>query len=137
MIATRMLRGRRALSTSVRVLLRQRPRPNEAVTVDNFYITHGGCGPPAAVCAAGQLGNSADDLLYCRTLYLSVDPFLRCRFNEITGVDYTKPFEVGAPLSSAGIGEVLACGPRAKERGFASGDLVLQPFDAWPWQTSC
>ena len=40
-------------------------------------------------CAAGQL--SAADMLYCRTLYLSVDPFLRCRFNESTGVDYTQP----------------------------------------------
>ena len=81
--------GRRALSTGVRVLLRKRPAANQPVTKRCFELREGGCGPAAAVCAAGQL--SAADMLYCRTLYLSVDPFLRCRFNESTGVDYTQP----------------------------------------------
>ena len=67
---------------------------------------------------------------------VSVDPFLRCRFNESTGVAYTKPYEVGLPLTSAGIGQVLACGGEAQRQGFAAGDLVLQPFDSWPWATA-
>ena len=119
----------------IQVNLRQRPEPNEPVTDACFEVKEGGCGPPAPVCAAGQLGSSATDTLFCRTLYLSVDPFLRCRFNErctrshlipsspipchhtprlrdvaslgSTGVDYTQPYAVGAPISSAGIGQVL------------------------------
>ena len=126
--------GRRALSTGVRVLLRKRPEANQPVTEHCFELREGGCGPAAAVCAAGQL--SAPDMLYCRTLYLSVDPFLRCRFNESTGVDYTQPYQLGEPLTSAGIGQVIACGQRATERGLAAGDLVLQPFDAWPWASA-
>ena len=73
----------------MRVLLRKRPAANQPVTERCFELREGGCGPAAAVCAAGQL--SAADMLYCRTLYLSVDPFLRCRFNESTGVDYMQP----------------------------------------------
>ena len=126
--------GRRSLSTGVRVMLRKRPEANQPVTEHCFELREGGCGPTAAVCAAGQL--SAPDMLYCRTLYLSVDPFLRCRFNESTGVDYTQPYQLGEPLTSAGIGQVIACGQRASERGFAAGDLVLQPFDAWPWASA-
>ena len=126
--------SRRSLSTGVRVLLRKRPEANQPVTEHCFELREGGCGPAAAVCAAGQL--SAPDMLYCRTLYLSVDPFLRCRFNESTGVDYTQPYQLGEPLTSAGIGQVIACGQRASERGFAAGDLVLQPFDAWPWASA-
>ena len=121
-----MRAGRRALSTGVRVLLRKRPAANQPVTEHCFELREGGCGPVAA----------AEDMLYCRTLYLSVDPFLRCRFNESTGVDYTQPYQPGEPLTSAGIGQVIACGQRASERGFAAGDLVLQPFDAWPWASA-
>ena len=121
-----MRAGRRALSTGVRVLLRKRPAANQPVTEHCFELREGGCGPVAA----------AEDMLYCRTLYLSVDPFLRCRFNESTGVDYTQPYQPGEPLTSAGIGQVIACGQRATERGFAAGDLVLQPFDAWPWASA-
>lgn len=121
-----MRSGRRALSTGVRVLLRKRPAANQPVTEHCFELREGGCGPVAA----------AEDMLYCRTLYLSVDPFLRCRFNESTGVDYTQPYQPGEPLTSAGIGQVIACGQRATERGFAAGDLVLQPFDAWPWASA-
>ena len=97
-----MRAGRRALSTGVRVLLRKRPAANQPVTEHCFELREGGCGPVAAA-----------DMLYCRTLYLSVDPFLRCRFNESTGVDYTQPYQPGEPLTSAGIGQVIACGQRA------------------------
>ena len=123
-------------SAGVRILLRHRPLPNQPVTSECFEVAEGGCGPPAAVCAAGGLSGGADELLYCRTLYVSVDPYLRCRFNEDTGVEYTQPYDVGATITSAGIGQVLACGAKAAQQGFAPGDLVLQPFDAWPWATA-
>lgn len=131
---------RRHLSTSasagLRILLRKRPVANQPVTMDCFDLRKGGCGPPAPVCAAGALGSSSADMLYCRTLMVSVDPFLRCRFNEATGVDYTSPYDLAAPITSAGIGQVLACGSHARLQGFRAGDLVLQPFDAWPWATA-
>ena len=80
---------RRHLSTSasagLRILLGKRPVANQPVTVDCFDLRKGGCGPPAPVCAAGALGSLSADMLYCRTLLVSVDPFLRCRFNEATG----------------------------------------------------
>ncbi|EOD26633.1 prostaglandin reductase-like protein [Emiliania huxleyi CCMP1516] len=69
----------------------------------------------------------------CRTVYLSVDPFLRCRFNASTGVDYTQPYALGEPIASAGIGEVLQVGDAV--RGPAPGDLVVEPFDSFPWQS--
>ena len=46
--------------------------------------------------------------LRCTTLLLSVDPFLRCRFNADPGVAYTSAYEIDAPIASAGIGIVNA-----------------------------
>ena len=123
-------------ASGVRVLLRRRPSPGEPVSDSCFELREGGCGPPAAICAAGSLAHNASDSLYCRTLFVSVDPYLRCRFNESTGVAYTQPYGLGEVITSAGIGEVLACGAAAAKRGFAAGDLVLQPFDSWPWATA-
>lgn len=65
---------------------------------------------------------------------VSVDPFLRCRFNEDTGVDYTAPYEVGGLISSAGIGVVEEVPEGDGESGgLRVGDVVLEPFDSWPW----
>ena len=141
MMLRRSARARLLSSTAagagVRVLLAKRPLANEPIAMEHLYVRQGGCLPLAPVCAAGSLGSASASDLYCRTLMVSVDPFLRCRFNESTGVEYTAPYEVdGSPLSSAGIGVVLACGVDAAHQGFAAGDLVLQPFDAWPWATA-
>ncbi len=56
-------------------------------------------------------------LLY-RTLFLSVDPYLRGRMNE--GKSYAPPFAVGAPFVSGFVGEVL----RSDNEKFKTGDLV-------------
>jgi len=105
--------------TSPGIVLRGRPPPNTPVTADHFGEQD------------VSLGESptAPHLLV-ETLYLSIDPYLRCRFNPQTGVDYTAPFELGKPLTSGGIGYVLD----SSLPGFASGDIVLDPFDGWPWQ---
>ena len=42
-------------------------------------------------------------------------------------------YEVGAPISSAGIGFVQLCGRNVT--GLKEGDLVIDPFDGWPWRS--
>lgn len=108
-------------SDSIHIQLARRPAAGEAVSRDHFRTV---AAPPPKALAA--------DEVRCDTLYLSVDPFLRCRFNEDTGVDYTQPYQVGESITSAGIGIVT----ESAVVGYAKGDVVLQPFDAWPWQTS-
>lgn len=40
---------------------------------------------------ADEDGRVPEGHVLVRTMWLSVDPFMRCRFNESTGVDYTAP----------------------------------------------
>jgi NADPH-dependent curcumin reductase CurA len=54
-----------------------------------------------------------------RNLYMSVDPYMRSRMNDVRS--YTSPFQVGKALSGAAVGEVLES--RAEE--LEPGDLVL------------
>ncbi|KAL1506990.1 hypothetical protein AB1Y20_007853 [Prymnesium parvum] len=108
------------------VRLRARPPPNCAVAPHHFALDASHTLPPAP----------PPGTLRCRTLYLSVDPFLRCRFNAHTGVAYTLPYAVGGPLSSAGLGVVLAVGD-GLHAAFRAGDLVVDPFDGWEWAAEC
>eukprot|EP00668_Euglena_longa_P029270 GGOE01036616.1.p1 GENE.GGOE01036616.1~~GGOE01036616.1.p1 ORF type:complete len:443 (+),score=97.60 GGOE01036616.1:180-1331(+) len=103
------------------VILRSRPPPNTPVTVGNFD------GVDVPVDCYG--GSPAMPHVMAETLYFSIDPYLRCRFNAHPGVDYTTPYTIGQPLSSAGIGCVM----ESTVPGLAAGDLVLD-LDGWPWQ---
>tara|TARA_R110002050_G_scaffold251885_3_gene390159 strand:+ start:793 stop:1125 length:333 start_codon:yes stop_codon:yes gene_type:complete len=53
-----------------------------------------------------------DDLkdgdILAQTLYLSVDPYMRCRMNSDTGVGYMKAWSVGAAGDGGGVGRVIA-----------------------------
>jgi NADPH-dependent curcumin reductase CurA len=61
-----------------------------------------------------------------RTLWLSLDPYMRGRMS--TGRSYAKPTEVGEPMPGQAVGEVVASGdPR-----FAPGDHVVGQLG---WQT--
>ena len=96
---TRALRAsRRALHSEV--VLRRRPAANQPVCLSCFEPRPQPLPPRTP----------APHEVLCRTVYLSVDPFLRCRFNASTGVDYTQPYALGEPIASAGIGEVLQVG---------------------------
>ncbi|XP_066540606.1 prostaglandin reductase 2 [Hoplias malabaricus] len=64
-----------------------------------------------------------------RTLYLSVDPYMRCRMNEDTGADYLLPWKLGVCVDGGGVGVVEA----SKNQTFAIGDIVTS--FTWPWQT--
>src|SRR5678809_1186265 len=60
----------------------------------------------------------ADGQVLIKTLYISVDPYLRGRMRE--GRSYVAPFEVGQVIVSGVVGEVVES--RAPE--FAQGDIV-------------
>ncbi|NXG49882.1 PTGR2 reductase, partial [Psilopogon haemacephalus] len=64
-----------------------------------------------------------------RTLYLSVDPYMRCRMNEDTGSDYLLPWQLSEVADGGGIGVV----EESKQDNLAKGDFVTS-FN-WPWQT--
>ncbi|TFH00043.1 MAG: NADP-dependent oxidoreductase [Calditrichales bacterium] len=59
-----------------------------------------------------------------RTRYLSVDPYMRNRMNNVES--YVAPFEVGAPIHSDGIAEVV----ESNDPELKVGDLVYGSF-AW------
>ncbi len=59
-----------------------------------------------------------------RNLWLSVDPYMRGRMNDVKS--YVPPFQVGEPMEGGAIGEVV----ESKADGFAPGDLV-QHMAGW------
>ena len=74
----------------------------------------------------------ASRALVVRTMYLSVDPYMRCRFNDETGADYVSPFALEEPLTSAGIGEVVAVGGGLVGE-YSVGDVIVEGSFHWPW----
>ncbi|HKB66434.1 MAG TPA: NADP-dependent oxidoreductase [Pyrinomonadaceae bacterium] len=81
-------------------------RPAGMPTVDNFNIVD---------ADTPQLN---DGEVLVRTLYISVDPYLRGRMRE--GRSYVPPFQIGEVIRSGVVGEVIES--RAPE--FAPGDIV-------------
>jgi len=61
-------------------------------------------------------------------LALSVDPYMRCRFNEKTGADYLTPFQAGEPIRSGGVVKVL----QSKHENFNAGDILVSQMHM-PW----
>eukprot|EP00039_Didymoeca_costata_P021684 m.2764 g.2764 ORF g.2764 m.2764 type:complete len:218 (+) comp2585_c0_seq1:118-771(+) len=104
------------------VLARPAPR-HEAVTRKNFEITN------------ARTDDVGDDALLCETLILSVDPYMRCRFfPDGTGVDYVDSFQVGEPITSAGIGRVVKVGKNLQDK-YNVNDIVADGAFGWPWAT--
>lgn len=64
-----------------------------------------------------------------KTLYLSVDPYMRCRMNEDTGADYLQPWPLSESVDGGGLGLVQS----SLCSSFSEGDVVTS-FN-WPWQT--
>ncbi len=59
-----------------------------------------------------------DGEVLVRTLYISVDPYLRGRMRE--GRSYIPPFEVGQVIESGALGEVI----ESRSPKFQDGDIV-------------
>ena len=66
----------------------------------------------------------ADGRIRVRNLWLSVDPYMRGRMNDVKS--YVPPFELGQPMEGGAIGEVT----ESNAEGFAPGDLV-QHMAGW------
>ncbi len=66
-----------------------------------------------------ELPPPADGQLLVRNLYMSVDPYMRGRMNDVKS--YVPPFQIGQPLDGGAVGEVV----ESRADGFAPGDLVL------------
>ncbi|KAM4690521.1 prostaglandin reductase 2-like [Rhinophrynus dorsalis] len=66
-----------------------------------------------------------------RTLYLALDPYMRCQMKEDPGADYMVPFKINQVLEGGGIGVVEV----SRTSHITPGDLVKS--DYWPWQTKC
>jgi len=90
--------------TNTRVLLKSRP---EALpTSDNFELDR----RPVAELGDGEI--------LVRNVYLSVDPYMRGRMNEVKS--YIPPFVVNEPLEGGVVGQVMA----SRNDGFSEGDWV-------------
>lgn len=82
-------------------------RPSGWPTEANFAMTE----VPSAELADGQVR--------VRNLFMSVDPYMRGRMNDVKS--YLPPFRVGEPLEGGAVGEVT----ETRSPGLAAGDLVL------------
>ena len=60
-----------------------------------------------------------DGMIRVRNRWLSVDPYMRGRMNDVKS--YVPSFQLGEPMDGGAIGEVT----ESKAEGFAPGDLVL------------
>lgn len=91
--------------TNKRILLAS--RPDGWVTPDNFELDEQPIGEPAA----GEV--------LCRNLFLSVDPYMRGRMNDVKS--YVPPFQLGAPLAGGAVAEVV----ESRADGIKRGDHVV------------
>jgi NADPH-dependent curcumin reductase CurA len=60
-----------------------------------------------------------DGQIRVRNRWLSVDPYMRGRMNDMKS--YVPPYQIGAPMEGAAVGEVV----ESRAAGFAPGDRVL------------
>jgi len=82
-------------------------RPDGMPTADNFELKESDL-PPVG-----------DGMIRVRNRWLSVDPYMRGRMNDVKS--YVPPFQLGQPLEGGAVGEVV----ESKAQGFSAGDLVL------------
>lgn len=82
-------------------------RPSGWVTPDNFELTEATTGEPG------------DGEVLVRNIFLSVDPYMRSRMNDIKS--YIPPFQIGEVLQAAVVGQVVA----SNFDVIAEGDFVM------------
>jgi hypothetical protein len=78
-----------------------------------------------------EMPTAKDGELLLKTLYVSVDPYLRGRMNDTKS--YVPPFELNKPIQSGVIAEVMDC---KNTVGFKKGDFVFGNLDWKEYQTS-
>ncbi|KAM4690520.1 prostaglandin reductase 2 [Rhinophrynus dorsalis] len=95
-------------------------RIEENPVAENFHLEE--------LSVSGEL---MDGQVLVRTLYLALDPFMRCQMKEDPGTDIMAPFKINQVLEGGGIGVVEV----SRTSHLTPGDLVKS--DYWPWQTKC
>lgn len=68
--------------------------------------------------AETPLPEPADGEVLVRNAFISVDPYMRGRMNDVKS--YVPPFQIGEPLTGGAVGEVVA----SRAEGIAEGDWV-------------
>ncbi|XP_038149291.1 prostaglandin reductase 2 [Cyprinodon tularosa] len=101
-----------------RVVLDCRPGKNGEPSPGNFRLEQISLTP-----------DLKDGEVLVRTLYLSVDPYMRCQMNEDSGADYLTPWQLSECVDGGGVGVVETSSCSA----LAEGDVITS-FN-WPWQT--
>ncbi|XP_069321208.1 prostaglandin reductase 2 isoform X2 [Eulemur rufifrons] len=101
-----------------RVVLNSRPGKNGNPVAENFRMEE-----------VSLPDNINEGQVRVRTLYLSVDPYMRCRMNEDTGTDYITPWQLSQVVDGGGIGII----EESKHKNLTKGDFVTSFY--WPWQT--
>jgi NADPH-dependent curcumin reductase CurA len=82
-------------------------RPTGSPTAENFALTE------------TDRPELAEDQIRVRNLFMSVDPYMRNRMNDVKS--YVPPFRLGEALQGGAVGEVT----ESRSADFAAGDLVL------------
>jgi NADPH-dependent curcumin reductase CurA len=82
-------------------------------------------GPDTFQFVSSDIPEPREGQVLIRTLWLSVDPYMRGRMNDVKS--YTPPFPVGEPIRGGGIGEVVA----SRHPAYRPGDLITGDL---PWQ---
>jgi NADPH-dependent curcumin reductase len=75
---------------------------------------------------AAPLPTPGEGEILCRTIYLSIDPYMRGRMSDRKS--YTASVEIGQPMVGGTVSEVV----ESRHPGFAAGDIVL---GSGGWQT--
>ncbi|KAL0969755.1 hypothetical protein UPYG_G00231850 [Umbra pygmaea] len=101
-----------------RVLLNSRPGSNGEPVPSNFRVEEATVQPDLK---EGQV--------LIRTLFLSVDPYMRCRMNDDTGVEYLAPWRLSEVIDGGGVGVVES----SRYEALSAGDTVTSLN--WHWQT--
>lgn len=72
-----------------------------------------------------EIGPASDGEVLVRTRYLSVDPYMRGRMNDVKG--YAEPVRIGGAMGGGGVGVVL----ESKSPQFSEGNEVV---GNWAWR---
>jgi len=86
--------------------IRLHSRPSGVPAEENFEFVE------------GEVPSASDDEVVLKTLYISVDPYLRGRMRDVKS--YVPPFQVGQVIESGVVGEVV----ESKSAAFQPGDVV-------------
>lgn len=106
------------MERNFRCVLKGRPGADNEPSLENF--TYEECDIPQP---------PAEGEVTIQTMFLSVDPALRCRMNEDTGVDYINPWQLSeAVLGLGGVGMVIT----SNILHYSPGDIVQSVMN-WPW----